>query len=295
MRLFLIIKSFINHPIGKRSLFLSFKKFLFFQIYFRVMKGEYLYSWINDSKFFVSPGETGITGNLYFGLHEFEDMSFLLHYINDKDVFFDIGSNVGSYTILSGVVKRCTVHSFEPNPQTFIKLKRNLSVNPEGLKINLHNVGLGAKKGYLMFTNYNVSTLNHVVIDNKEENVVKVKIETLDHLGIIPNIIKIDVEGFEHYVIKGGLKTLKNENLKCIIIELNDSGKKYSQNKNDVFEQLKSLGFKSYKYSPFKKELTPIDGINNSGNNTLLLRGSLDFFNKRLSMSEKYVVNDIKI
>ena len=87
------------------------------------MKGEYLYTWIDGCKFLVSPGETGLTGNLYLGLHEFEDMGFLLHYLNDQDFFIDIGSNVGSYTLLSGVVKKSTVVSFEPIPSTFDKLK----------------------------------------------------------------------------------------------------------------------------------------------------------------------------
>lgn len=45
---------------------------------------------------------TGATGNIYVGLHEFEDMAFLLHVLRRTDLFVDVGANIGSYTILAG-------------------------------------------------------------------------------------------------------------------------------------------------------------------------------------------------
>ena len=62
-------------------------------------------------------------------------MSFLLHYLNEEDTFVDIGANVGSYTILSGIIKKSTVHSFEPIPSTFKKLKRNISINSKTIRL----------------------------------------------------------------------------------------------------------------------------------------------------------------
>jgi FkbM family methyltransferase len=258
------------------------------------MKGEYIYTWINDSKFIVSPGETGLTGNLYFGLHEFEDMSFLLHYLDKEDTFVDIGANVGSYSILAGVIKGCTVHSFEPIPSTFKKLKRNIDINLNNI-INIYNVGLGEDKSELFFTNNSVSTINHAVFNESGAELIKINVETLDSYNINANIIKIDVEGFEYFVLKGGYKTLINENLKCIIIELNESCQKYGKSQIEIFEHLISLGFKSYSYNPFMRNLKEINKINPSANNTLLIRGSVDHFNAQLIKSEKYLVNGLWI
>ncbi len=57
---------------------------------------------------------TGATGNIYAGLHEFDDMAFFLHLLRPEDMFADVGSNIGSYTILaSGVVGAKSV-AFEP-------------------------------------------------------------------------------------------------------------------------------------------------------------------------------------
>ena len=295
MKIFNLISAFVNHPLGRKTLFLSFKKFILFQIYFRIMRGEYIYNWINDSRFIVSPGETGLTGNLYFGLHEFEDMSFLLHYLNKEDTFADIGANVGSYTILSGIIKECSVHSFEPIPSTFKKLKRNIAINSKENNISLYNVGLGEKQGELFFTNNSTSTINHAVLNESKAGLIKINVETLDSYRINPTVLKIDVEGFEHFVLKGGIKSLINEKLKCIIIELNESGEKYGQNQIEIFEYLISFGFKSYNYDPFNRDLTMINKINPSGNNTLFLRDSIDFFAGKLKTSEKYLINGLYI
>jgi len=41
------------------------------------------------------PGETGVTGNIYTGLHEFSSMGYLLHVLREGDLFVDVGANVG--------------------------------------------------------------------------------------------------------------------------------------------------------------------------------------------------------
>ena len=43
----------------------------------------------------------GVTGNVYCGLHDFAEMSFMLHLLRAGDLFADIGANVGSYTVLA--------------------------------------------------------------------------------------------------------------------------------------------------------------------------------------------------
>lgn len=133
------------------------------------------------------------------------------------------------------------------------------------------------------------------MLNESKTDTIKVNVETLDSYNINPSVIKIDVEGFEYFVLKGGIKSLINETLKCIIIELNESGEKYGQNQIEIFEYLISLGFKSYKYNPFKRDLTIINKVNPNGNNTLFLRDSIDFFTRKLKTSEKYLINGLYI
>ena len=62
---------------------------------------------------------TGATGNIYTGLHEFEDMMFLLHLLRPGDIFVDAGANIGSYTVLASAVVGAKSISFEPVPPLF--------------------------------------------------------------------------------------------------------------------------------------------------------------------------------
>ena len=57
--------------------------------------------WVGDSRFITGSGETGLTGNIYVGFHEYEEMLFLLHALQPTDTFVDVGANVGEYTILA--------------------------------------------------------------------------------------------------------------------------------------------------------------------------------------------------
>lgn len=281
------------HPLGRKKLFFSLYKFFLFQIYFRLMKGEYLFKWIDNCKFLVSPGETGLTGNLYLGLHEFEDMGFLLHYLNEDDFFIDIGSNVGSYTLLSGIVKKCKTVSFEPIPATFKKLKTNVMLNTENDNITLYNKGLSDKKGELFFTN-NLNTTNKVVIE-KVDDCITVEVNTLDSYNFEPSVIKIDVEGYEQFVINGGEGALNDKNTKVLIVELNDSGSNYGSSEENIYNQICSYGFKSYIYDPFKKSFTETNAITKTANNTLFLKGDINEFVDRVEKSKEYLVNGLVI
>ena len=72
---------------------------------------------------------TGATGNIYAGLHEFNDMAFCLHLLRSGDLFVDVGANIGSYTVLASKVAGANSITLEPVPQTFERLKRNVNIN----------------------------------------------------------------------------------------------------------------------------------------------------------------------
>ncbi|MFM7683603.1 MAG: FkbM family methyltransferase, partial [Bacteroidota bacterium] len=120
----------INHPLNKENKIKAILKFLNWQLKLRLASSkEFVVQFTERSKFYVQKGRTGLTGNLYYGLHEFADMMFLLHFLRSEDCFFDIGSNVGSYSILANSHVGAHTTSFEPLPLTVELLKRNKEVN----------------------------------------------------------------------------------------------------------------------------------------------------------------------
>ena len=215
----------------------------------------------------MKKGLAGATGNYYCGLLEFEDMGFLLHSLRKDEIFYDIGANVGSYTILASAVIGARSVSIEPIPTTYENLWLNVAVNNIIDLVKLKNVGVGSQNTNLRFTKEYDCT-NHIT-DSEENNTILVPIITLDELANqegYPSLIKIDVEGFEYEVLRGGHNTLSTPKLNTIIIELNGLGTRYGYQDDDIHSLLKGYGFNAFSYDPFKRLLVMKDTYNRGGN-----------------------------
>ena len=228
---------------------------------------------------------TGATQNVYCGLHEFNDMGFLIHFLRKDDFFIDIGANIGTYTVLASGHVGAKTFTFEPVPLTFSHLLSNISINQIEEKAFAFNIALGSAKGSVNFTS-SFDTMNHVANED-EKNTISVPVETLD--GVlsnqeIPLLIKIDVEGFETEVIAGGMKTLEHPGLKALIIELNGSGSRYNYDEYQIHDTLINRGFIPFQYDPKNRVLTEIATFGSS--NTIYIR-DLNFVQERLKAAPK--------
>ena len=160
--------------------------------------------------------------------------------VNSK-ILLDIGANIGFYSILfSDRFER--IYSFEPNERNFKVLKKNIE-NNKLKNIQVLNFGLGENdevlignsntKGELFQTSgFAISKDNKKgerVIIKKGDNVLQFKNKTLT--------IKIDVEGFEFFVLKG-LKSILIDNWCVLQIEI------WEKNNKEVHRFLKLLGYK---------------------------------------------------
>lgn len=288
-RLKQVINFIYQHPLAKRHKVKASYRFFSWQLSQLFYPHEVVVPFVGTTKLIAKKGLTGATGNIYTGLHEFADMGFLLHFLRKEDLFFDIGANVGSYTILaSGCIAAKSV-SFEPIPATFEWLKKNIELNHLNDVVLARNIGIGSSKNILYFTKA-FDTVNHVVINpgsmNSEE-MIKVPVEDLDTIVTkegIPILIKIDVEGFETDVLNGMSQTLPSEDLKAIIIELNGSGARYAYDERLIHEQLMSHNFRPYDYDPFERRL---DLLQNFGSHNTIYIRDIDFAKKRVKTADK--------
>jgi FkbM family methyltransferase len=267
----------LNHPLNKGRSIDALVRFFRWQFGSRLMPGAIVYNWIDEAKFIVSQGETGLTGNVYCGLHEFEDMAYVLHVVDAEDVFIDVGANVGSYTILACGVKGAKGYCFEPIPQTFDRLVSNIRINNLSERVEAMNIGCSDAEKELVFT-VGENAMNHVVSsDEKASGVVRVKTFPLDAIlgQVNPTVIKIDVEGFETEVLTGAYGILNNKSLHSVIMELNGSGERYGFDEKMILDKMIGYGFSTYVYDPYSRELKSLDGKNNLSGNTLFIRDEI--------------------
>ncbi len=273
MSIFPVIRYIASHPLNQQNKIQAVRRFIKWQIASRLNPYPIIFPFTEKAKLIVQKGMTGATGNLYCGLHEYDDMAFLLHFLRPEDLFVDIGANIGSYTVLASGHVGAAACSIEPVPSTFSHLCNNIRINNVTDKVKAFNIAMGAQQGSIDFTR-SFDTVNHVASEG-ETDTIKVPIDTLDNIlqgQGSPSLLKIDVEGFETEVIRGASNTLQQQALKAIIIELNGSGARYGYNEQWIHDTLVAAGFSTFQYDPRGRILTAIDQFGIGTHNTIYLR-----------------------
>jgi FkbM family methyltransferase len=296
MSLVSTLKFIAGHPLNGRRKTDALLSFVKWQLGARLVPGRVVYDWIDDTRFIVRLGETGLTGNMYCGLHEFTDMAYVLHTTLPTDLFVDVGANVGSYTLLACSVRGARGICFEPVPQTYQRLLDNLRLNDMTGRVQAFNLGLSDRHGLLRFT-VGENCMNHVVADGESAvDATRVDVVPLDSIleSESPTAMKIDVEGFESAVVRGASKCLQKPSLNSVIMELNGSGERYGFSEDSILEAMKGHGFSTYTYEPFARRLRSLEGKNSASGNTLFIRDVAEI-ERRIAMAPRTAVAGVEI
>ena len=268
-------QSFKNHPLTKNEVISALFRYISFNVVQNIYPKARVYKWIDNLKFYAQKGDAGIVANIYFKLFDYEDSMFLLHHLKKDELFIDIGANVGHYSLLAAGICDGDVMAFEPVPLTFTKLNRNIDLNNLNEKIKTFNIGIADKNTFLNFT-INRDAMNSVALENDSE-VVSTEVKRLDDIlhDKNPTFLKIDVEGFEYFVLKGAKNVLANESLKFIIIELNFSTSKFGHTNQEIFELLIDNDFIPIRYDVENKTINVVCSYNKDTFNTIFIRKNL--------------------
>lgn len=150
-------------------------------------------------------------------------------FLQNNTQFVDIGANIGYYSILAATIaKTGHITSFEPEPNNFEILKKNVVLNNLE-NVNLHQLAVTNKnEDILLYLNTIGNAGDHRVFSNnlsgENENRRQIKITsiTLDEFladRSLPDIIKMDIQGSEMLAIKGMKKTLDESKRLVIFTE----------------------------------------------------------------------------
>ena len=262
-----------RHPLNRGRAMAALRHAVAWQLGTRLLPGAVAVPFVENTRLLVTRGQTGATGNVYCGLHEYEDMAFVLHALRPADLFVDVGANIGSYTVLAGGAVGARCISIEPLPDNHAKLLDNLRLNDLGARVRTCNVALGDEPGSIEFTS-GLDTLSHVVAEGESAlRTIRVPVDTLDHLlgPDRPSLIKIDVEGFESRVVAGAIAALGSPDLLAVLMELNGSGWRYGFDEADLRARMLRFGFRAARYHPQSRRLD-FDARANENSNTLFVR-----------------------
>jgi len=264
-----------GHPLAGADPLQTLGRYLRWQVGSRLLHAPVAMSFVNDARLLVESGMAGATGNVYAGLHEFEDMAFLLHLLRPNDLFVDVGANIGSYTVLAAKAIGARVLCFEPVPHTFAKLRDNLLLNDIAGSVDARQLCVGRAAGEVEIT-VGLDTMNHVVDGqgSSDQPTLRVSQVTLDDAlaGAAPALMKLDVEGRELDALAGASTTLADARLRALIVEVNDSHAGPGGARPALETLLGGLGFECVRYAPFERKLLP-DRTDVPRPNAIFVRG----------------------
>lgn len=180
---------------------------------------------------------------------------------SNLDLVIDVGSNIGqwisAFLIFADVGR---IEAFEPNPEAFELLRTRLGQRPE---THLHQLAVGEKHATTLLNITRGSGLSSL-LDPGENlrvqyapaadviNQLPVKVVPLDEAisdDTIVDLMKIDVQGFEHSVLRGAQETLKRT--RAVLIETNFTSHYVGDGSfGTLFAHLTELGFDFWDVSP---------------------------------------------
>jgi len=174
----------------------------------------------------------------------------------DNLIFWDIGANIGLYSIYNSLKHpKTTTIAFEPSSSNLRVLTRNISIN--NLEKNIKLVPLPLTNKDNIFQEMNEGNFieggalnsfgEKFNFEGKEFNpTMKYSLlgTTMNYfiensILDIPDYIKIDVDGIEHFILEGGDKFLNNQKVKSLSIEINENFKEQYEKVLSVMEKYK--------------------------------------------------------
>ena len=143
--------------------------------------------------------------------------------------FADIGANIGYFSLLAAcnASQPVTVHAFEPSGEEYPYLVGNAALNGKQTGIHTQNIGLGDADGEGQLSIYGTGSSFMRGWDKGDADTLGTQTVPVRRLDSVfpernldgPIVAKVDVEGFELHVLRGGENFFTNPDLACVLIE----------------------------------------------------------------------------
>jgi FkbM family methyltransferase len=199
------------------------------------------------------------------GAFEPEETALIRNYLNDADVFVDVGANIGYFACLSRSMGKHTI-AVEPLPDNLRYLMANLAANGWNDDVEVYPVGLGDRPTLAWL--YGSGTASSLLTGWAGASPRFRRMIPLSTLDILLGcrfqgkrmVIKIDVEGAEHSVLLGGLNILQASPRPTWLVEVTLTENRLPGSSNphflNTFELMWAHGYQARSVGPNSREIS---------------------------------------
>jgi FkbM family methyltransferase len=159
-----------------------------------------------------------------------ETVAWIDEHVQQGDVFYDVGANVGGYTLIAAS-RGATVYAFEPEAMNYGRLVQNMELNPD-LADQIFSLPFALWDKHELLNLHMVNAVpgsaEHVIGNGVKmegypyrQTLFTVQLDDLETWGIPPpNHVKIDVDSYEVNVLRGAGHMLAAPSLKTVMVEI---------------------------------------------------------------------------
>lgn len=199
------------------------------------------------------------------GIWEESETELIKKIVSDGDVVLDLGANIGYYTMIFAklIGPKGKVFAFEPEPNNFELLKKNLTINGYQ-NSTIEDAAVSDENGEIKLYLSEGRATNHRTFHSKSVSknfVVVKKVKLDDYFKNNPirkriSFVKMDVEGSELDALKGMTSILnENKNIKILIEFAPQNIREFGAQPSDLLKILRNHGFSLYEVNSENKNL----------------------------------------
>jgi FkbM family methyltransferase len=256
-----------GHPIARRQRLRTLGRFAKAEILNRAMGRPFLFRHDFGVTLIVDRNLHSTRGHYFFGIHDFHEELFLIHFLRDAELFIDVGANLGVFSILVAQTTGARVVAFEPSPSSAKMMKMQIAMNGLADRVYVYEACAGNSVGRVSFKD-SVSMDNSVVLDDRDRTSALVDVPMLRIDDVVQPegscVMKMDVEGFEKQALEGALGLLANSALRALVVETRGICSRFGYSTNEIAALILRNGFMAVRYDPLTRRISRAETHENS-------------------------------
>lgn len=181
--------------------------------------GEHTAEAIGGYRFRIRPAESNVDAAIFYhGIYEAGTVDAIYRLVPRGGSFWDVGAYIGLISVL-GAPHAGEIHAFEPHPENRKRLE--WTVRENDLAVTVHGFGLSDSAGIEIISPHPAGPGADSLIRTGSEG-IPVEVRTVDDVVAEigpPDVMKLDVEGWEAKVLEGGMTLLASSDAPAVILE----------------------------------------------------------------------------